>query len=104
MAALAVLIVEMASERLLVTESDLFDLEFNLLMRLICGGSHDLVAASHASERNVGGDLSAGIGESVRRIEDNSGSGENSTRAPATAVPCSSFTCTTTGCGNRLPV
>src|ERR1700739_4011076 len=27
----------------------------------------------------------------------------NSTSAPGTAVPCSSFTCTTTGCGNKLP-
>ena len=39
MAALAVLIVEMASEGLLVAEGDLFDLEFDLLMRLVDGGS-----------------------------------------------------------------
>jgi hypothetical protein len=32
------------------------------------------------------------------------GAAENSTKAPATPLPCSSFTCTTTGCGNKLPV
>src|SRR5579863_6901125 len=32
------------------------------------------------------------------------GAAENSTRAPGTAAPLSSLTCTTTGCGNRLPV
>jgi hypothetical protein len=38
-AAIAVLIVELASQRLLVAESDLFELEVNLLMRLVEGAS-----------------------------------------------------------------
>ena len=42
-------------------------------MGLVGRGGDDLVAAGHASERYVGGDLSAGIGEAVGGIERYSG-------------------------------
>src|SRR5579859_3549086 len=45
--------------------------------------------------------------ESVRALAGSKvtpGTAANSTKAPATAVPCASFTCTTTGCGNKAPV
>ena len=44
--------------------------------------------------------------ESVRPLAGSKvtpGAALNSTNAPATAAPCSSFTCTTRGCGNAVP-
>src|SRR6202140_161552 len=58
-AAFAVLIVEMTSERLLVAEGGLLKFEFYVLMGLVGRGCDDLVAAGHAAERYVGGDLPA---------------------------------------------
>src|ERR1017187_1072076 len=74
-AALAVLIVEVASEGLLVAEGDLFEFQLYLLVGLVGCGCDELVATSHASERYVGGDLTARIGEPAGGIESNSGGG-----------------------------
>jgi len=69
-AAIAVLRVEMAPERLLIVQCDFFDLEFNPLLRLVRGRCRYLVAARHSCKRHICGDLPAGIGETVGGIED----------------------------------
>src|SRR5579872_1095204 len=59
----------MTAKRLLVSKSNLFQLELDVLVRLVESGGRDLVAASHATERNIRCHLTAGIGEAVRQIE-----------------------------------
>src|SRR5579862_8068487 len=68
-ATLAVLVVESASERLLVTEGDLFNLQFHLFVGFVDGRGNELVTARHTSESHVGRDLAAGIGKPAGGIE-----------------------------------
>ena len=71
-AAVAVLIVELAPKSLLIAERDLFDFQRDFLSRFVGCKRGELIAARRGSESNVGRDLAAGIGEAIGRVEGHS--------------------------------
>src|ERR1035438_9119195 len=68
-AAGAILPVELKSKLLLISQRNLFDLEFDWLLRFCRGACGKLISPGDAAESNGRGELSAGIGQAAHGVE-----------------------------------